>query len=66
MVDSVIELSRNGPIATITINRPERRNAVTAAMMQDLERVSREFAQDEQTRVVILRAEGRDFRSAPI
>jgi enoyl-CoA hydratase/carnithine racemase len=58
---SVIELKRDGPIATVTLNRAERRNAITGEMMQDLERVSREFAQDEQTRVVIFRAEGRDF-----
>lgn len=58
---SVIELSRDGHIATVTINRAERRNAVTSEMMQDLERISREFGQDEQTRVVIFRAEGRDF-----
>ncbi len=58
---SVIELARDGHIATVTINRPERRNAVTAEMMADLERISREFATDEQTRVVIFRAEGRDF-----
>lgn len=58
---SIIEVTRDGHIATVTINRPERRNAVTLEMMQDLERVSREFGSDEQTRVVIFRAEGRDF-----
>ena len=58
---SVIELARDGHIATVTINRADRRNAVTAQMMQDLERISREFGQDEQTRVVIFRAEGADF-----
>ena len=58
---SVIELSRDGHIATVTINRADRRNAVTSEMMQDLERISREFGQDEQTRVVIFRAEGKDF-----
>ena len=58
---AVIELARDGPIATVTINRAERRNAVTAQMMQELERISREFIHDEQTRVVIFRAEGKDF-----
>ena len=58
---AVIELTRDGHIATVTINRAERRNAVTAQMMQELERISREFIHDEQTRVVIFRAEGRDF-----
>jgi enoyl-CoA hydratase/carnithine racemase len=36
---SVIELARDGHIATVTINRAERRNAVTLEMMQDLERI---------------------------
>jgi enoyl-CoA hydratase/carnithine racemase len=58
---SVIELARDGHIATVTINRAERRNAVTQEMMQELERISREFIHDEQTRAVIFRAEGRDF-----
>ena len=58
---AVIEVARDGHIATVTLNRPERRNAVTGEMMQDLDRISREFGQDEQTRVVIFRAEGRDF-----
>ena len=58
---AVIEMARDGHIATVTINRAERRNAVTAQMMQELERISREFIHDEQTRVVIFRAEGKDF-----
>lgn len=57
----VIELAREGHIATVTLNRAERRNAVTLEMMQELERISREFVHDEETRVVIFRAEGRDF-----
>jgi enoyl-CoA hydratase/carnithine racemase len=58
---AIIELERSGHIATVTINRAERRNAVTLEMMQGLERISSEFIQDEQTRAVIFRAEGRDF-----
>ena len=58
---ALIEVARQGHIATVTLNRADRRNAVNAEMMQELERISREFGQDEQTRVVIFRAEGRDF-----
>jgi enoyl-CoA hydratase/carnithine racemase len=56
-----IELARDGHIATVTLNRAGRRNAITSGMMQDLERISREFIHDEQARVVIFRAEGKDF-----
>jgi enoyl-CoA hydratase/carnithine racemase len=58
---SFIEVNRDGPIATVTINRPEKRNAITNEMMEDIERIARDFAKDEQTRAVIVRAEGKDF-----
>lgn len=58
---ALIDLSRDGHIATVTINRADRRNAVTLEMMQQLEEISRAFLHDEATRVVIFRAEGRDF-----
>jgi enoyl-CoA hydratase/carnithine racemase len=59
--NSAVDVARNGQVATVTINRPERRNAITAPMLQDLQAAARGFADDEQTRVVIFRAEGRDF-----
>ena len=61
MAKSVIELKRSGAIATVTLNRADRRNAIDATMMAELEQTSRAFGGDEQTRVVIFRAEGRDF-----
>lgn len=57
----VIELAREGAIATLTLNRPERRNAINVEMMTELERLGRTFAADEATRAVIVRAEGGDF-----
>jgi enoyl-CoA hydratase/carnithine racemase len=58
---SIIEVRKDGPIATVTLNRPERRNAVSVEMMVELEAVGRTFASDEATRAVIVRAEGGDF-----
>ena len=58
---SFIDVARDGHIATVTINRPEKRNAITNEMMEDLERIARDFAKDEQTRAIIVRAEGKDF-----
>jgi enoyl-CoA hydratase/carnithine racemase len=57
----MLEVARDGHIALVTIRRAQRRNAVTPAMMQELIDASRAFAADEQTRAVILRAEGHDF-----
>jgi enoyl-CoA hydratase/carnithine racemase len=61
MADPLIELKREGPIATVTLNRAGRRNAINADMMRELIRISGDFAADEQTRVVIFRAAGGDF-----
>ncbi|MBL9097330.1 MAG: enoyl-CoA hydratase/isomerase family protein [Alphaproteobacteria bacterium] len=61
MPTSFIDVARDGHIATVTINRPEKRNAITNEMMEDIERIARDFAKDEQTRAIIVRAEGRDF-----
>jgi enoyl-CoA hydratase/carnithine racemase len=58
---SVIQVQRAGHVATVTIRRAERRNAVTAAMMQELIDASRALAADEASRAVIFRAEGDDF-----
>jgi enoyl-CoA hydratase/carnithine racemase len=61
MPTSFIDVARDGHIATVTINRPEKRNAITNEMMEDIERIARDFAKDEQTRAIVVRAEGRDF-----
>ncbi len=61
MTASFIDVAREGHIATVTIKRAEKRNAVTNEMMEDLERIGREFAKDERTRAVVIRAEGDDF-----
>ncbi|MGH6993102.1 MAG: enoyl-CoA hydratase/isomerase family protein [Caulobacteraceae bacterium] len=57
----MIDLSRQGAVANLTLNRPERRNAITAAMMEKLEQACLELARDEAVRAVVLRAEGADF-----
>lgn len=61
MVEPVVAVRREGAISTVTLTRAARRNAVNAGMMRELIRVSEAFAADEATRVVIFRAEGRDF-----
>ena len=61
MTRSTITLTRDGAIATLTINRPEKRNALTNEMLEEIERLARSLADDEQTRAVILTATGNDF-----
>lgn len=48
-------------LVTVTFNRPERRNALNIAMMQQLVELLKELAGDKSTRVVILKGAGPVF-----
>jgi enoyl-CoA hydratase/carnithine racemase len=48
-------------ITTITLNRPDRMNAMTAAMFAELEDLARSLIDDTATRVVILTGAGPGF-----
>ncbi|XOV90403.1 MAG: enoyl-CoA hydratase/isomerase family protein [Pseudomonadota bacterium] len=56
-----IVVDREGQIATVTLNRPAAANALNTGIMQELETAARSFLDDEQTRVVIFRGEGKHF-----
>ena len=55
------KLERKARIAAITMDRAEKHNAINTAMMRELEALARSFAEDEQTRAIVLRAEGENF-----
>ena len=57
----MIKTERRGAVLRITLSRPEKRNAISRAMIEELTGALRESAQDEDTRVVLLDAEGPDF-----
>ncbi len=48
-------------VATITLNRPDRLNAVTAAMLKELSAVMQLIEEDKSIRCLILTGEGRGF-----
>lgn len=52
---------RDHGIAVVTLNRPERLNAVNARMHAELARFSRDFADDRELRVLVLTGMGRAF-----
>jgi enoyl-CoA hydratase/carnithine racemase len=54
-------LIREGTIATITMNRPEKRNALSLAMMTELIAALRHLGAQPATRAVILAANGPAF-----
>lgn len=52
---------REGKVALIGLNRPERLNAISRQLTADLREVLAEFTADTQARVAILYGEGRAF-----
>jgi enoyl-CoA hydratase/carnithine racemase len=52
-----------GPLGILTLNRPERRNALSLDLMLELIRSLDEIAGDESVRAVILAASGKVFSS---
>lgn len=54
-------LVREGTVASITMNRPERRNALSLAMMTELIDALRALAAQPDTRVVVLGGNGSAF-----
>lgn len=52
---------RHGPILTLTLNRPEKRNAITVPMLEGLRSAFHRIARDPEIRVVILAGAGKAF-----
>ena len=53
-----ILVSRDGPVITVTFNRPEAHNAMTWAMYDRLHQVCEEVDADDSVRVLVLRGAG--------
>ena len=58
-----LRVDRNGPVATVTFNRPDRANALNFDLLAEIEAVSLDFREDAETRVVIFTGAGRHFSS---
>ncbi len=56
-----IKVEREGEIAVITMNRPEKRNALSLAMMRELDAALAAVAHDGDVRAIVLRAQGPAF-----
>lgn len=61
MAKDLIGYTVSQRIATITLNRPEKRNALNPDMVRGLGRALATAAQNEGVRVVVLKAEGKAF-----
>jgi len=52
---------KDGPITTITFNRPERLNCMNREVMLELEGLLKDVRDDRETRVLIVTGTGRAF-----
>lgn len=56
-----IQLTRNEHVATLTLNRPDARNAMTPAMGEEVQRAVAELRDDREARVLVITGAGRAF-----
>ena len=59
--ERILLFERQGGMATLTLNRPAARNALTTALFLELERMLLEIEADDEVRVVVLTGAGRAF-----
>lgn len=58
MTESSLQIETQDYITTITLNRPEKRNALTYDMFREIQSVMPQLADDPATRVVVIRGAG--------
>jgi enoyl-CoA hydratase/carnithine racemase len=58
---TALEMEREGAVLRLTLNRPERRNALSLALLQHLDSTLRAVGHDESVSVVVLAARGPVF-----
>lgn len=62
MADEILYTIKDG-IATVTMNRPEKRNALNTALLDGMTNIFRRIETDADVRVVVIRGEGKAFCS---
>ncbi|MBL8964660.1 MAG: enoyl-CoA hydratase/isomerase family protein, partial [Phycisphaerae bacterium] len=60
-MNHLTRLTSNGPIGTLTLNRPEARNALSIDLLGSLHDRADEIARRDDLRVLILTGEGKSF-----
>ena len=61
MADDIILVERDGPVALVTLNRPDALNALSRALRTEIVRVFTELKDDPDIRAVVLTGAGRAF-----
>src|SRR5580765_6402140 len=62
MADEILFALKNG-IATITMNRPEKRNALNTILLEGFNSILSHVEESKEARVVVIRGEGKAFCS---
>lgn len=60
-MDALVDLMIDGPTATITLNRPEARNALSLALINELHTALNQLEQSPDVRVLLIKGEGKSF-----
>ena len=63
MTFNYLELHRNGPIWTLTLNRPEVYNALNAGLIHEIREVAEAAQIDDEVRVLVITGGGKAFCS---
>src|SRR5438445_10528370 len=63
MADEAVKIERNQNFVTLSLNRPEKRNAINRTVMEALDNAFASVEEDRDVRAVIIRGEGRGFCS---
>ena len=61
MTASTVLFERQGNLAFVTLNRPERANSITHSMLAELRAIEEELKNDRQTQIVVVTGAGRHF-----
>src|SRR5262245_63785907 len=60
---TMLEIERAGPVLRLTLNRPERRNALSLSLLHQLDSTLRSIGRDDTLAVVVVAARGSVFCS---
>lgn len=58
MDEGIIKVEKRGRVRLLILNRPEKRNALSAALLRRLDQYLRDLARDEEMRALVIRGAG--------
>lgn len=61
MSDQIVLVEKDGPVAVVTLNRPDALNALSRALRREIVNTFQDLAKDEDIRAVVLTGSGRAF-----